>query len=452
MKNNTLFDVIIIGSGPSGILTSIKLVEAGLSVALVDNGGNYYTRLHTKTTRDLTGFGGAAMRYDANLDYSDGIPPKSNLGKRVFGNNEVATKCIKDVYNKLNFFGLEIEIRSGKKVSRNSYHSGLKIVDRGILPIGEKASIRILRNIYNYLVSNNTVFFEFTEVIRVTKRDGFEVKALRAGKEMLMLFGKKVVFATGKLSLSHSRAIFDQLGVKYEYCDSLDVGVRIETKKKSTDPITIRWTNPKIIFEDQGVTSRTFCWCPGGKVIYYKFEGMSIVDGQHCHDNPTNQTNFGIVTSINLPRGVDGTKLGISYITTFNEFTKYRPGLQLMRDFINKRVSSEKEINSNEIAPTISEYCLVDLNMLLIFGLSKSILNLVQKINEKYPGTINNNSLIYGPVLEKIFPKVNLDTNMESSIKGFYLVGDISGKAIGVVTGAAMGIKAAQHIIQSINT
>jgi uncharacterized FAD-dependent dehydrogenase len=38
---------------------------------------------------------------------------------------------------------------------------------------------------------------------------------------------------------------------------------------------------------------------------------------------------------------------------------------------------------------------------------------------------------------------------MESSVKGFYVVGDISGKAIGVVTGAAMGIKAAGHIIQS---
>lgn len=451
MKLHNIFDVIVIGSGPSGIFTSIKLVEAGLNVALIDKSGNYYTRANIKD-KDLTGFGGAAMRYDANLDYSNGIPEKSNLGERVFGNKEVATKCIKEVFDILQSFGLKKESRDRKTDSDDSYNSGLEIIDRGILPIGERDSTQFLKNIYDYLLSKNTAFFEFTEVIDVTKEEVFEVKALRSGKGKLMIKGKNVVLATGKLSVSHSRSIFDRLGVKYKYCDSIDIGVRIETKKKSTDQITLGCINPKIIFEDKGVISRIFCWCPGGRVIDYKFEGMRIIDGQHCHDNPTDQTNFGIVTTIKFSKGVDGTKFGISYIKMFNEFTCHKAGVQIMKDFRDGNVTLLKNIKKNEVIPTVLKYSLVDLNMLLIFNIREGILKLVNEMNKTYPEAVTDNSLIYGPVLERIFPKVDLDFNMESSIKGLYVVGDISGKAIGVVTGAAMGVKAASHIVRSINT
>ena len=106
MRNENIFDVVVIGSGPSGIFTAIKLVNAGLKVALVDKSGNYYTRLKTEE-KDLTGFGGAAMRYDANLDYLYGIPEKSNLGERVFGNKKSAVSYIEEVCSNLEIFGLE---------------------------------------------------------------------------------------------------------------------------------------------------------------------------------------------------------------------------------------------------------------------------------------------------------------------------------------------------------
>ncbi len=144
----------IIGAGPSGIFTAITLIDAGLSVVLIDKSGNYYSRLKQEE-KDLTGFGGAAMRYDANLDYMYGLPEKSNLGERVFGSKKLASKYIESVYSRLETFGLERNSKL-KEIKRNTDDTnGLEIVDRGILPIGEKVSNVVLKNIYDYLISKN---------------------------------------------------------------------------------------------------------------------------------------------------------------------------------------------------------------------------------------------------------------------------------------------------------
>ena len=67
MKKNKTFDVAIIGAGPSGIFTAITLIDAGLSVVLIDKSGNYYSRLKQEE-KDLTGFGGAAMQKNLILE------------------------------------------------------------------------------------------------------------------------------------------------------------------------------------------------------------------------------------------------------------------------------------------------------------------------------------------------------------------------------------------------
>ena len=444
MGNNNIFDVIVIGSGPSGMMASVRLIEAGYKVALIDKGGNYYTRAELGH-KDLVGFGGAAMRYDANLDYSSGIPRKSNLGERVFGSKKRANTYIKEVYNRLGSFGLAK--REQKKGDIGSVDP--EMIDRGIIPVGEEESMGILRNIYDHLMNNNATFFEFTEVLSIVKKEIFEIEILASGEQKSSIKGRRVILATGKLSIQRARKIFDSLGVAYERCDSIDVGVRIETKKKATDAITAGCVNPKIFSEYKGITSRTFCWCPGGRVIDYAFEGAKIIDGQHCHDDPTDQTNFGIVATIKLPKWVDGTNFGIDYIRMVNEFTGGKAGVQRMKDFKKGKATTLKALRKGSITPTILEYALVDLNMTMMPNIREGILNLIDMINKRYPKTVGDNSLICGPVLERIFPRVKLSSNMESSIEGFYVVGDISGKAIGVVTGAAMGIRAALDIIES---
>jgi uncharacterized FAD-dependent dehydrogenase len=454
LRKNTMlkikyFDTVIVGSGPSGIFTAIRLASAGLSVAIVDKGGNYESRA-ISSEKGLIGFGGAAMSYDANLDYSEGIPEQSSLGERVFGSRQVAVDYIAQVYTILEQYGLDKK-NTQKSANSRPFSPDLEVIDRGVLPIGEKVSTKILKSVYKHLMHVGVEFLEFSEATALSKdKDFFQLKVCQQERE-INLNAKNVVFATGKLSLFATRKILDDFGISYTKCSSIDIGIRVETKRISTDSITEGCVNPKIILEEDGASTRTFCWCPGGKVISYDFEGLNIIDGQHCHDNPTDQTNFGIVTTINLPEGVDGTNLGLKYIQAFNELTKGRTGIQIMDDFENGRVSSISNIENNIVKPTITSYESTDLGAISIFNSKQKILNLIKKINDIYPNSIDSKSFVYGPVLEKIFPRIKLSSNMESSHEGVFFVGDISGKAIGVITGSAMGLRAADYIISKLH-
>ena len=443
------FDTVIVGSGPSGIFTAVRLANAGLSVAIVDKGGDYESRSNS-SEKGLIGFGGAAMSYDANLDYSEGIPEQSSLGERVFGNRQVAVDYIAQVYTLLEQFGLDKRSLNNQTDTR-LFSQDLEIIDRGVLPIGEEVSTKILKSVYEYLMDAGVEFLEFSEVVALSKDKNFFQLKVCQQKKTINLNAKKVVFATGKLSLLATRKMLDDFGIQYTKCSSIDVGLRIETKRIFTDSITQGCVNPKIVLEEGDASTRTFCWCPGGKVISYDFEGLNIIDGQHCHDNPTDQTNFGIVTTINLPEGVDGTCFGLKYIQTFNELTKGRTGMQIMDDFENGKVSSTSNIENNIVKPTIANYESTDLGAISIFNSRQKILKLIKKINDVYPNSISGKSLVYGPVLEKIFPQIKLSSNMESSHEGVFFVGDISGKAIGVITGSAMGLRAADYIISKLH-
>jgi hypothetical protein len=450
MKLNHFFDVAIVGAGPSGIFAAVKLADAGLKVALIDKSGNYYTRKNSKD-KGLTGFGGAAMSCDASLDYCNGILKKEDISDDVFSDKVSAAKSINEVYQRLADFGLKAENIKQKINEIKSKKNGLKIINRRILPIGEKDTKLILKNTYDYLVERRVVFFEFAEVVDVVKKENFIVSALVSGNKKITIKAKNIIFATGKLSLPQSKTIFKNLGVKYDNANVLDIGVRIETKKKSTDQITAGNLNPKIFYEASNVKTRTFCWCPGGKVISYNFEGFNIIDGYHGHDNPTDQTNFGLVSSIKIPENVDCLKFGLKYIEMFNEFTGNKTGVQILKDFINKKATTLAALKNNKVTPTIKDYVPTDLNGLLVLNMRDNIINIIKKINEVYINAIPDNSLIYGPVLEKVFPKVVLSSNMESSVRGFYVVGDMSGKSIGIITGATMGTISAAHIISLVN-
>lgn len=446
MQSNQIFDVVIIGSGPSGIFASLKLVDSDLKIGILDSGPGYYKK-GGKNNKKLNGFGGAAMRYDFNLDYYDGTRKGSVLAGGVFKNSSAANLLIKDVYAQFIRFGLnknKKKVKTDIKANKNS----LKIIERKILPVGNKEANKILKNIYDYLLSKNISFFEFTEVVQIRNKGLFELQTVTSDKKQKIIKARIVIVATGKKSVFQFRNIFQELNLKTEPCHSIDIGVRIETNKKFTQQITKDFLNPKIICNDMNGISRTFCWCPGGGVISYDFEGLTIIDGQHNHDKQTKQTNFGILVTTKLPARVDGTMFGWSYIKMFNDFTGYKVGVQILKDFKVGIASSITNIKNNNIHPSLSKYSLIDLGPLFIFNAKQRIINLIAKINKVYPGAVPDNSLVYGPVLERIIPEVIVNHNMESSVHGLYVVGDISGKGVGVVTGAAMGIKAAEHILE----
>jgi len=111
--------------------------------------------------------------------------------------------------------------------------------------------------------------------------------------------------------------------------------------------------------------------------------------------------------------------------------------------------STIEKINTNAVIPSLKTYTNIDINSVITANLRRNILNMIEQLNKLYPKAIQEYSLINAPVLEKMFPKPFIDKHMESNIPNIFIIGDISGKVIGIITGGATGIAAGKKIINS---
>jgi hypothetical protein len=224
------------------------------------------------------------------------------------------------------------------------------------------------------------------------------------------------------------------------------VGVRIEGLSKYLNSITNKCLNPKIIIRDKNIKTRTFCWCAGGKVIDCDFYGVRILDGQHLHRNPSQNTNFGIVTTMPTPPNTSNTDFGLNFAQSINKLGKGKIIVQRIDDFKKNQKTTLRNFNSSLVKPSLKSFELSNIRKGIPVLIAKGIQQMIETINKMYDNVITDDCLIYAPVVERVFPLVTLNENMETNQKGIYMIGDCSGKVTGVISGAAMGIVAANSI------
>ena len=80
----------------------------------------------------------------------------------------------------------------------------------------------------------------------------------------------------------------------------------------------------------------------------------------------------------------------------------------------------------------------------------KIISDFVLRLSKIVPGILSEDSLVYAPALEWFMNCVEVDSNMETSRKGWFAVGDGAGLSQGIVHSAATSIIAAEEICRRI--
>lgn len=110
------------------------------------------------------------------------------------------------------------------------------------------------------------------------------------------------------------------------------------------------------------------------------------------------------------------------------------------------------DIKSGNINQTLKKTTTANIRGYFPEVVNNGILSLIDKINIQNPESITDNALIYAPVIERIFPNTQLNKNMESNISGIYIVGDCSGKSIGVSPSCIMGYIAAESVAKKYNS
>lgn len=477
------FDAIVIGGGPSGLFSALELAGRGRRTALLEKGGYMSDSLCPKVTANvslsnlrsadkfraqcsrctcLEGIGGAAFHFDSNLGYisklsrskierlADGsVRPYSGL-ERTFDSFEEAQGLISEVNERFFEFGLprQFEAAPGDDAILRGEGVFTHIDTEGSLPVTLDKALVIIQRMERALEEMGVPVLVRTPVERIERGRGrrWRVVAEREGRGTLELEADSVVIGVGKSALPWVLKVLDDLDIEFEESDRVDVGVRLETKREDLFPITNACFNPKLTFlSRRGEPVRTFCVCDGGRLMQYTMAGVNILDGQHCINDPTSKTNFGLLTTVTLPEGVNNTEYALNFARTVNLLGQGRPVVQRLGDLLEGRPTAS--LAGNEVQTSLVSYAPGDMAKCLPAFLVEDILDMVKHLNEIAPGSVRPYALLVAPVIERLYPSIRLDPHMETNQPGIFIVGDSSGKIIGITYGAATGLRAARAIL-----
>jgi uncharacterized FAD-dependent dehydrogenase len=477
------FDSIVIGGGPSGLFCALGLAEQGERVALVDRGGLIRQSLCPEICADPTcpgldradderadcprchclhGLGGAAFHFDCNLGYvrrlshskiergADGSVVTYSRLERALGGYDRASALVEEVYRRLDDYGLSQDPATldAGEVSGGS-DAGFSHIDTEVSEyITLDRAVGLVETIQDRLVDHGVEMLVRTtaEEIDPTGDGRWRVQVRCQDRGPLCLEARAVIVGVGKSALPWVMKLLERLGIDFEETTAVDLGVRIETLRDDFASVTRGCHNPKLsLLSARGESVRTFCVCDGGRVMQYRMAGVTILDGQHCIRRPTPQTNFGVLTTTAVPAGLGGTDYALAFARRVNEMGRQHPVVQRVGDFVAGRPTLSLE--GNAVQPSLLRYALGNLAEVLPGFLREDITSMIDHLNRLAPGCVQPYSLIVAPVVERLFPRIRLGSDFQSSRPGIFFVGDCSNKVMGIIAGAVTGLQAARAIV-----
>jgi uncharacterized protein len=479
------FESVVIGGGPAGLVCALELSRSGRSVALLEQGGRIAESLCPVVACEaarpggdlrkgararaqcgrctcLVGIGGAAMHFDSDLGYirrlarakielneQGAVQSYSHL-ERALGSLEAADIGVRHTYDLFRVYGLPLDRAAPTScVSETLRHqsvfehvdtseSFLMTLDMALSMVGTME--RDIERLGGALFVHHTA-----DDIGHGRLRRWRVLGTDSSEERFEIETDNVVLAVGKIALPWLLECVQRVGIVSRPSAAVEIGVRLESRAQDFEPLTDNCRCPKLSFiSRRGDTVRTFCVCVGGRLMQYEFAGAMILDGQHCYEDPTSYTNMGILTRA---RSDDGTKVGIDLARQVTAVGAGRPVVQTVGDFWRQTPTT--------VLPQVGEgtlrlRTLGNLHDCLPDFLIADIADMIARLNVLSPGMVKPSALLAAPIVERVQPEFILDEQLQTSQSGIYMIGDCSGKVIGITYGAATGLCAARAIVKEM--
>ena len=430
-------EVIVVGSGPAGLFTSLRLIELGFKPILLERGKSVLSR-----------------KYDiAQINRGGEINPDSNY---AFGEGGAGT-----------FSDGKLFTRSKK---RGDYNKALQtLVWHGANPeilyeahphIGTDKLPRIISNICRTITEHGgKVLFE-------SRVSGFVIKhnritGVRVGDNIIE--GAAVVLATG-----HSaRDIYEML---YEANIAIEakpfaMGVRIEHPQRLIDSIQYHraergeWlpaASYSLVSQEAGRGVYSFCMCPGGFIVPAMTNNtQSVVNGMSPSGRNSAFANSGLVTEVRLEdfahlREQWGELAGLRYQQLFEELARQHSGehqvapAQRVSDFVAGRASTSLPRTSYIPGLTASR---LDQWMPEVIG--SRLRSGIATFGKKMKGFVSDEAIVVG-VESRTSTPVRIprdpETLMHTQIEALFPAGEGAGYAGGIVSAALDGERVADAV------
>ena len=425
--------IIIVGSGPAGLMCSYLLSEAGYSPLIIEQGSPIEERVKDveeffKTNKLNTlsniqfGEGGAGTFSDGKLNTL--VKDKLNRGKKVF----------------------EIFIENGAPeeiMYLNKPHIGTDILRKVIV------------NIRNRIINMGGEFRFNTKMTDINISDGKVSSIIVNSNEEIKC--DVLVLAIGHSSRDTFKLLYDKgfsmksknfaVGFRIEHNQDMINKSQYGDKYKLLPPADYKLTHQ--CSNGRGVYS--FCMCPGGFVVNASSEkNRLVVNGMSNYKRDEKNANSAIVVTVTNKDYGEGVLAGVEFQRRLEEKAySLGSGLIPIQKYIDFKNNNTSTLLGEVIPNTKGDYKLSNLRNIFSDEINSSLIEGIESFGNKIKGFNRDDSILLGVESRTSSPIIiERGEDLVSSVLGIYPCGEGAGYAGGITTASIDGIKVFEKIIE----
>lgn len=460
--NDEQYDVIIIGSGPAGMFAAYELMGKGLSILIIEQGRDISKRkckmdlasrcTHCHPCDIMCGVGGAGTYSDGTLNLSPEIG--GDLSEFTH-DRDVAWDLVDYVDKVFLQYGAPFELNRPSHLDiddlkRRAASAGARFIEIPQRHIGSDKTPRLIEQLKNDLEQTGIRFMLNTTVTDLVIKDGKCTGVIL--KDNSTIRSKTTILTPGRVGATWVDELVKKNNIKAGYA-GIDIGIRVEVPAIIMDPVTRINRDPKFHIRTPRYDDfvRTFCTNHRGFVVKEEYEGFIATNGHAMKDIESENTNFAFLVRIELTHPIENTtRYGRSVAKLATTIGGGKPVLQRMGDLRRGRRSTSQRISRNSISNTLKDITPGDISMAMPHRIVMDIIEGLEILNKIIPGVASDSTLLYAPEIKFYSMRLDVDDNMQTSIKGLYAAGDGTGLSRDIINATATGVLAARGLLNNL--
>lgn len=454
------FNVAIVGAGPGGIFAAYELhkLAPSLSVVVIEKGKPLEKRkcpidgvkirscINCPSCSIMNGFGGAGAFSDGKYNITNEFG--GDLYQYVGAKQAIELMEYVDTINVENGGAASRLFANDRPdIAKLCLQNDLHLLKAKVRHLGTDINYVVLENLFNALKDHVKFIFD-TEIDTIEKG---EDEFVLTGKD-LSVCADQVIVSTGRSGSKWMEKICDSLHIPTE-SSRIDIGVRVEVPYDIFSDMTDALYESKIVYRTRRYQDkvRTFCMNPHGVVVSENTNGIITVNG-HSYEDParyTDNTNFALLVSNHFTEPFHQSNQYGESIARLSNMLGGGVIVQRFGDLIRGQRSTQERIAKGFVTPTL-QATPGDLSLVIPKRQLDDIIEMIEALDRVCPGMASDDTLLYGIEVKFYNMQVAVDEDLETCVKGLYVIGDCSGVTHSLSHASASGVYAARRIVEKL--
>lgn len=465
-------DAIIVGAGVAGLLAAYELLRRrpGTRTLVVDAGLPLEART-TQASAPMGGYGGAGLYLGgrlylgaAALPVQPQVTAPESLRPVISG--EDYTRRANEVDALLHDLGARAEWQRRPPeplewAIEQAAAVGLEYVtsypSRRLSPDDKRVTLAALRE----RLEAGGARFLFQARVSAVSREGMDFTlalAPEAGADTREesvpreLRARTLLLAPGRYGAEWLMRVASGLDAEVVAAPSL-FGVRLEIPANAYDPLTDVNPDPRLQLALEGdAIIKTYATCPGGRVVPVTRYGALVASGVPAlrQEERGPSTTLAILAQPGVEGARGAWRGGEDRARVLNVRAPGRLIAQRLGDARRGEATSAETLAANPVRPTdatASAGALHDAYPAIYWRAFEDFLGRIERLA---PGALTDDTLVYGPVEERVwgFPT---DATLQTSASNLFVAGDGAGQSQGIIQASVAGLLAGEGMARALD-